>query len=86
MAGKGFASKSLSRHLVRGALGFGALIAAFALLPAVGPVSLVLAPVGLLALRGCPVCWALGLAETLSMGRLKRTCADGHCELTHTAP
>lgn len=87
MAGDGsFASKSLPRHLVRGGIGFGALIAAFALLPVTGPVSLLLAPVGLLALRGCPVCWALGLAETISMGRLKRTCVDGHCELRHTAP
>jgi hypothetical protein len=86
MAGNGsFASKSLSDHLVRGAIGFGALIAAFALLPVVGPISLVLAPVGLLALRGCPVCWVLGLAETLSRGRLQRTCTDGVCELTHTA-
>ncbi|MEU4703103.1 hypothetical protein [Nonomuraea dietziae] len=77
-----FASASLPRHLVRGVVGFGALIASVALLPALGLVSLVLAPVGLLALRGCPTCWAIGLVETISMGRLQRSCVDGRCELT----
>lgn len=79
---RSFASASLPRHLVRGVVGFGALIASVALLPALGLVSLVLAPVGLLALRGCPTCWAIGLVETISMGRLRRSCVDGRCELT----
>ncbi len=46
-----FASTSLPRHLVRGVIGFGSLIAAFALLPAIGPVSLLLLPVTLLAFK-----------------------------------
>ncbi|WP_242911049.1 hypothetical protein [Actinomadura terrae] len=78
----GFASTSLPRHLLRGAVGFGALIAAFALLPLWGPATLLLAPIGLLALRGCPTCWTIGLIQTLSRGRLERTCKDGRCELT----
>ncbi|MEU5154749.1 hypothetical protein [Glycomyces sp. NPDC021274] len=82
MAGSGsFASRSVPRHVARGVLSFGLLIAAFALLPAFGPVSLVLAPVGLLALRGCPMCWVLGLIETVSRGRLQRECVDGSCQL-----
>lgn len=81
MGGNGFASKTLTGHLVRGGLGFGLVIAAFALLPVFGLVSLVLAPVGLLALRGCPVCWVLGLIETVSRGRLQRECVDGVCRL-----
>lgn len=80
-AQRSFASSSLPRHLVRGVLGFGALIASVALLTAVGPWSLLLAPAGLVALRGCPACWVLGLRETLSRGRLERTCVDGRCEL-----
>ncbi|HEY1175744.1 MAG TPA: hypothetical protein VGF17_06275 [Phytomonospora sp.] len=76
-----FASKTLTRHLVRGVAGLGSLAASVALLPVVGPWSLLLAPVGLLALRGCPTCWAIGLAQTLSRGRLERSCEDGHCEL-----
>ncbi|MQY09563.1 hypothetical protein [Actinomadura macrotermitis] len=80
-----YASATLTRHLVRGAVGFGALIGAVALLPVVGVVSLVLAPLGLVALRGCPTCWAMGLAETLSRGRLERTCEDGVCSVSRSA-
>ncbi|MGR6913551.1 hypothetical protein ACU635_04800 [[Actinomadura] parvosata] len=76
-----FASASLARHLVRGAAGFGALIGSVALIPVLGLVSLVLAPLGLLVLRGCPMCWMIGLARTVSMGRLRRQCVDGRCEL-----
>ena len=76
-----FASKTLSGHLVRGVLGFGLVIAAFALIPAFGLWSLALAPLGMLALRGCPACWVLGLLETLSRGRLQRECVDGVCQL-----
>ncbi|MDP9864383.1 MULTISPECIES: hypothetical protein [Streptosporangium] len=78
----GFASRSVSRHLLRGGLGFGLLIGAVALVPTAGPASLLLAPLGLVALRGCPTCWAIGLVQTISMGRLQRSCVDGRCTLT----
>lgn len=81
----GFASATVPRHLARGAVGFGALVASLALLPVAGWVSLLLAPVGLVALRGCPMCWAIGLMETISAGRLRRSCANGRCELTRPA-
>ncbi|WP_063049806.1 hypothetical protein [Nocardia arthritidis] len=77
-----FASASVPRHLVRGVAGFGALIGAIALLPVFGMFGLLLAPVGLLALRGCPACWAIGLMQTVSRGRLQRSCVDGQCRLT----
>lgn len=80
--GPDFASASLPRHLMRGVAGFGALIGSVALVPVIGPVSLVLLPAGLLALRGCPTCWTVGLMQTLSRGRLRRSCEDGRCELT----
>ncbi|MFF8290033.1 hypothetical protein ACF068_12500 [Streptomyces sp. NPDC016309] len=76
-----FASASLPRHLARGAAGFGALIGAFALLPVVGPWSLLLLPAGVLALRGCPMCWTIGLVQTVTRGRLERSCEDGRCTL-----
>ncbi|WP_433012336.1 hypothetical protein [Kribbella sp. CA-294648] len=78
-----FASTSLPRHLIRGAIGFGALAGSIALIPLVGFLSLLLAPIGLLALRGCPTCWTIGLIQTISRGRLERTCVDGQCTLTH---
>ncbi|WP_030671469.1 hypothetical protein [Streptomyces sp. NRRL B-1347] len=84
-----FASTSLPRHLARGTLGFGALAGAVLLIPAIGLASLLLAPLGLLALRGCPLCWTIGLLHTISNGRLQRSCVDGHCELStarHTSP
>ncbi|MET9027053.1 hypothetical protein ABZW96_15770 [Nocardia sp. NPDC004168] len=79
---RSFASASVPRHLARGVAGFGALIGAIALLPVFGAFSLLLAPVGLLALRGCPTCWAIGLVQTISRGRLRRSCVDGQCRLT----
>ncbi|WP_327585843.1 hypothetical protein OHA25_01530 [Nonomuraea sp. NBC_00507] len=79
--GRSFASSSLPRHLVRGAVGFGALIGSVALIPVVGPVGLLLAPLGVLAFRGCPTCWAIGLAQTISRGRIQRSCSDGGCEV-----
>ncbi|MBO2457162.1 hypothetical protein [Actinomadura violacea] len=75
----------LGRHLARGAVGFGALAGAVALVPVVGLAGLVLAPVGLVALRGCPACWFMGLAQALSRGRLERSCEDGVCELSVAA-
>ncbi|QBS40345.1 hypothetical protein [Nocardia sp. CS682] len=82
MKEQSFASTSVPRHLARGVVGFGALIGAFALLPWIGVASLLLAPLGFIALRGCPTCWAIGLMQTISMGRLQRSCVDGRCQLT----
>jgi hypothetical protein len=79
-----FASSSVPRHLMRGALGFGLIAVAFALVASHGPVALLLAPIGVVALRGCPTCWIVGLVQTISAGRLKRTCADAGCTL-HSA-
>ncbi len=80
--GQSFASTSVARHLARGVIGFGALAGSVALIPVLGLGSLLLAPAGLLALRGCPTCWAIGLIQTISRGRLKRSCVDGRCELS----
>ncbi|HWY89226.1 MAG TPA: hypothetical protein VNY31_01005 [Solirubrobacteraceae bacterium] len=79
------ASTSIARHLTRGAVGFGLIGSAIALTPTVGPAALLLAPPGVVALRGCPTCWIAGLMETISAGRLRRTCDDTGCEL-HTSP
>ncbi|CAM5242018.1 hypothetical protein GCM10010329_44670 [Streptomyces spiroverticillatus] len=76
-----FASKSVPRHLARGAIGLALIGGALALVPVVGPVALLAAPLALVAFRGCPTCWAVGLAQTVSRGRLERQCADGVCTL-----
>ncbi|MBO1331991.1 hypothetical protein [Streptomyces sp. VRA16 Mangrove soil] len=74
-------SRSVPRHLARGALGFGLLLGAVALVPRVGPAALLVAPLALIAFRGCPTCWLVGLAQTVSRGRLERRCTDGICTL-----
>ncbi|MDK9499629.1 hypothetical protein QEZ40_005057 [Streptomyces katrae] len=80
-----FASSSVPRHLARGALGFGLIIGSIALVPAAGPAALLAAPLSLIAFRGCPTCWMVGLAQTISRGRLRRECHDGTCTLTRPA-
>ncbi|HZX03133.1 hypothetical protein [Kribbella sp.] len=52
------------------------------LIPAAGPWSLLLLPVTVVAFRGCPTCWVIGLIETISRGKLQRDCVDGQCKLT----
>ncbi|MFI6213116.1 hypothetical protein ACIBCD_14085 [Nocardia brasiliensis] len=81
-----FASRSLPVHLAKGAIGFGFLAASLALLPILGWIGLLLVVPGLVALRGCPTCWAIGLAQTLSRGRLHRVCTDGRCTLQSAPP
>jgi hypothetical protein len=71
----------VARHLTRGAIGFGLIGSAFALTASTGPIALLLAPLGMVALRGCPTCWTVGLIQTITAGRLKRTCTEAGCTL-----
>jgi hypothetical protein len=83
-----FASKSLTEHLLRGALGASALAGAVAF-ASLGWPAVLLVPLGLVALRGCPMCWTVGLAQTLwakTRGRpAGDACADGRCALSGPA-
>ena len=82
-----FASSSVIAHLTRGAIGFGLIAAGLGLTASVSPVALLLAPLGLVALRGCPMCWIAGLIETIFAGRLQRACHEETCALrTPKAP
>ena len=61
-----FASNTLLEHGLRGAVGIGALWCAVTI-AAIHPLgSLALGIFALLAFRGCPVCWTVGLVETAS--------------------
>jgi hypothetical protein len=80
------AAASVPRHLARGAIGFGLIIGSIALVPVLGPATLLAAPLALIPFRGCPTCWMLGLAQAISRGRLERQCADGVCTLTKAHP
>jgi len=80
-----FASKTISGHLARGAVGLGTM--GFALSGAAAHPWLPLAalPIVLVAFRGCPTCWTVGLMQTLfAKLRGKSTeglCLDGSCAL-----
>lgn len=64
-----FASHSLVEHIARGALGIGLVYAAIVLSrqPGLAPMagSTALALGALVALRGCPMCWTIGLFEAI---------------------
>ena len=66
-----FASASLSVHLARGALA-ALLLTWAAIAQASHPwASLAAGIFALLALRGCPMCWTVGLIETIA-GKAQR--------------
>lgn len=81
-----FASKSIFVHLIRGVVGLGAFALAATVAPAHPLLAMAMVPVALVALRGCPMCWTIGLVQTVA-ARLQGKpavglCADGSCALT----
>ncbi|WMX48755.1 hypothetical protein [Streptomyces roseicoloratus] len=85
-AAPNFASKSVPRHLARGVIGFGLIIGSIAMVPVAGPAVLLAAPLSLIAFKGCPTCWMVGLVQTISRGRLERQCVDGVCTISKAHP
>jgi hypothetical protein len=79
-----FASKSLPEHLVRGVAGMAAGALAAFLAPAHPLVALALVAFALVALRGCPTCWTIGLVQTVVArargAPARRACAFGRCD------
>lgn len=66
--GEMFASRSVLVHVARGVLGLLLVVGGLALTP-VSAWGLLLVPLGILAWRGCPTCWTMGLIATLARGR-----------------
>jgi uncharacterized membrane protein YedE/YeeE len=64
-----FGSTSLGAHLMRGAAAAALLAFAIVHQSAHPWASLSAGVAALVALRGCPMCWTVGLVETLSQGR-----------------
>lgn len=71
-----FASRTVAEHLLRGVLGLALVVVALAQ-AGDHPAALLLALPAVVLWRGCPTCWALGLAATLSRGRVG--CTGGTC-------
>ncbi len=68
------ASNTLREHLLRGVIGLVAAGLAIGLVAVIGPVSLTLLLLTVVAWRGCPTCWTVGLLGTLADGRARRSC------------
>lgn len=71
-----FASRSVLRHLARGIAAFSALAGSAVLTrESTGPAiagAISSAVLALILLRGCPMCWVVGLVETVSATRQRR--------------
>jgi hypothetical protein len=78
-----FASKTLTEHIVRGIAGLGLFAASLTVATSHPLLALGFVPAALVLLRGCPMCWTVGLLETLA-AKLKgrsapEACLDGGC-------
>ena len=61
-----FATETLTGHVIRGAVAFALLYLAIGKQHHLHPVASLLAGLlALVAMRGCPVCWTIGLVETI---------------------
>ena len=67
-----FGNKTVRAHLFRGMLGFIALYVSLSTLNRATWPTLVLLPIVLYLLKGCPMCWTMGLIETIVMAVHKR--------------
>ena len=59
-------SKTLTEHLVRGSIGIGSLWWAIQISGQHPALSLAFGIVAIIAFRGCPICWTMGLFGTLT--------------------
>jgi hypothetical protein len=76
------ASKSLAEHLVRGLLGFTALVGAVMGMLHGSLWSIPLAALGVVLLRGCPTCWMIGLMETVTARSTAKLCSNRACDIS----
>ena len=62
-----FGNRTISLHLLRGILGLAALYGSFSTMNETIWPSIILLPAALFLLKGCPMCWTMGLIETIVM-------------------
>jgi len=68
-----FGNRTILIHLVRGGLGFAALYAAIDCYDVIGWPALLMLGVALWALKGCPMCWTIGLFETAAAAIFRKS-------------
>ena len=78
-----FATQTLTGHVIRGAVAFALLYLAIGQQHFHPVASLLAGLLALVAMRGCPVCWTIGLAETIRqryrVTRVETCRPTGHC-------
>jgi len=74
-----FKSRGIAIHFVRGIAGFGFLYIALHYGPALGWWALAPTAAALACLRGCPMCWTVGLIETVLDRTSGASCVGGAC-------
>src|SRR4051812_29351013 len=62
-----FGNRTIGLHLLRGALGLAALYMSFSTFRGSTWGTLIFLGAALFLLKGCPMCWTLGLIETIAM-------------------
>jgi hypothetical protein len=67
-----FGNRTIGLHFLRGVLGIAAFYVSLSTAGRTVWPSLVLLPVGLYFLKGCPMCWTVGLVETVVMTARRR--------------
>jgi hypothetical protein len=67
-----FGNRTITLHVCRGALGVTALYGSFVTINHTIWPSIVLLPTAIYLLKGCPMCWTMGLIETIVMAIHKR--------------
>jgi hypothetical protein len=66
-----FASRTVTRHLLRGAAGIALVVVAFAAASTSPVLAIAAGTFAVVAFRGCPMCWSVGLVETVA-NRVRR--------------
>ena len=62
-----FGNRTIGLHLLRGVLGLAALYMSFSTFRGSTWATLICLGAALFLLKGCPMCWTLGLIETIAM-------------------
>jgi hypothetical protein len=74
-----FKSRSVVAHIFRGVLGFGFLVGGLTYASTLGWWTVLPLAGALVCFRGCPMCWTVGLLETVLDRKDRIGCADGSC-------
>jgi hypothetical protein len=78
-----FGNKTIRVHILKGLLGFIALYVSLSTMHKTIWPALVLLPLVLYLLKGCPMCWTMGLIETIVMAvhrRNERKLPSANCQ------